>query len=264
MNQELNEKLTYIILKSINEARIQRTIPPKIWATVSSVISKKYRQDKGATAKAVGTPDVILQKYVTGLIIFKAQCPRTDDELLNSEVFPLWAKAVLANGYSINDVIKLYNENAGTQIPYSIDSAEPQTGMTGPAIEPVEEPVVEPEPEPVYQKPEREWKPAPEPKPVIKEDGYEFTSELRIDDPGKGYRGYRTQPMESYIIPYTEGDLDTVWEQVVNKYNSMKYKTKCRSGLINIKLCINLYDPEEQRGYQGIIQREGAFKSYEL
>lgn len=239
-------------MKSLNEARILRTIPTKIWATVSSVISKKYRQDKGVTARPVGDAPTLLQKYVVGLILFKAQCPRTPEELINSEVFPLWAKQVVTYGYGVNDVIKLYNENTGLNIPLNADEDMPvQTAVSTPDPEPV---IEEPEPVPAVQK--RKYYPAPE--PVVEKPGYKFKAELRTDVPGRPGE-YKVRALDAGTIPYGV-DIDEEWRSMVNKYNTPKYKTKCRSGIINVNLYIEIIDPVTGDGYAGIVRREGIFR----
>lgn len=251
MNQYLIEKLKYQIMKSINEARIKRTIPPKIWATVSSVISKKYRADKGASAKPVGDIDTLLQKYVVALILFKEDCPTTTADMMKCQVFPQWASALLKNGVAIWQVVKLYNENTGADIPIPgqipvIQDEEPVTDTV-----PVE-------PEPVIAEPAsiiREPEPAEQIEP---ENGYKYKAELRTTIPGRPGE-YRSKILDYGIVPYDK-NMDTVWGSMIAKYNSMKYKTKCRSGIIDINLYIEIIDPETKLGYAGIIRREGVFK----
>ena len=66
----------------INEARIQRTIDPKIWATMSSA-SSKNRANGAVDVKPMRRDDseVLLQKYVAGLLTIKAECPATEADI---------------------------------------------------------------------------------------------------------------------------------------------------------------------------------------
>jgi hypothetical protein len=96
----------------LNEA-VERTIDKKLWASVSSGISRTYRQDMGASAKPLGTRDQLLQKYIAALVQLKQPCPSTVDELRNSPAFPQWGKWLANNGVAIEEVQQLYNENCG-------------------------------------------------------------------------------------------------------------------------------------------------------
>jgi hypothetical protein len=98
--------------KFLNEA-VERTIDKKLWASVSSGISKNYRKDMGASARPLGTRDQLIQKYVAALVQLKQSCPSTVDELRNSSAFPQWGKWLADNGVSIEEVQQLYNENCG-------------------------------------------------------------------------------------------------------------------------------------------------------
>lgn len=110
----IEEKLNYIIDKSINEmarAKVQRTIDPKLWASVSSSISKKYKNDKGASAKPGNvSADVLVQRLTAALLIMKQPCPRSWYDV---KIFPQWVNALQNARTDIGQVIRLYNENNG-------------------------------------------------------------------------------------------------------------------------------------------------------
>lgn len=97
---------------ALNEA-VQRTIDQKLWASVSSGISRNYKNDLGASAKPIGTRDQLLQRYIAALVILKQQCPMSLDELKNSKAFPQWGAKLAEMGVTIEEVQKLWNENCG-------------------------------------------------------------------------------------------------------------------------------------------------------
>ena len=97
----------------INEAKVQRTIDPKLWASVSSGCSKTYKNDLGVSAKPIGTRDQLLQRFVAGLIILKQQCPITKNDLQKCPAFTQWANKLLDMGIQMSEIHKLWNENCG-------------------------------------------------------------------------------------------------------------------------------------------------------
>lgn len=66
----------------LNEARVQRTIDPKIWASMSSM-SSRLRSTLGENAKVMkkDTKEVLLQKYVAGLLTMKVGCPHNNADI---------------------------------------------------------------------------------------------------------------------------------------------------------------------------------------
>lgn len=96
------------------EARVERTIDPKLWASVSSGCSKTYKSDLGNSARVPsGTMDQLLARYVAGLIILKQTCPETITDLQNSPAFKPWAQKLVQMGVTIDQVHQLYNQNCG-------------------------------------------------------------------------------------------------------------------------------------------------------
>lgn len=99
----------------INEARIQRTIDPKIWATMSSA-SSKNRANGAVDVKPMRRDDskVLLQKYVAGLLTIKAECPATEADIETIGSYKLIGRAAIDAGVSLAQIQKLYVENGGT------------------------------------------------------------------------------------------------------------------------------------------------------
>ena len=103
------------VKQGINEARIQRTIDPKIWATMSSA-SSKNRANGAVDVKPMRRDDseVLLQKYVAGLLTIKAECPATEADIDTIGSYKLIGHAALNAGVSLDRIQKLYVENGGT------------------------------------------------------------------------------------------------------------------------------------------------------
>ena len=99
----------------LNEARIKRTIDPKIWASMSST-SSKYRSTKAADnkPKSSDSKEVILQKYVAGLLTMGTDCPLTEEDITTNVSYKNFGITYLNMGGSIEDIQKLYVENGGT------------------------------------------------------------------------------------------------------------------------------------------------------
>lgn len=99
----------------INEARIQRTIDSKIWASMSSA-SSKNRANGAADVKPMRRDDanVLLQKYVAGLLTIKAECPATVTDIEKIGSYKLIGQAAIDAGVSLSQIQKLYVENGGT------------------------------------------------------------------------------------------------------------------------------------------------------
>lgn len=108
----------------LNEARVKRTIDPKIWASMSST-SSKYRSTKAADNKPKSTDskEVILQKYVAGLLTMGTECPLSEEDITNNVSYKNFGNAYLNMGGSIEDIQKLYVENGGT-LPDNVSIAK--------------------------------------------------------------------------------------------------------------------------------------------
>ena len=58
------------LLNRLNEA-VNRTIDAKLWKSIASSCSSKYKNNLGVTAEPKGTRDELLQRFIAGLIILK-------------------------------------------------------------------------------------------------------------------------------------------------------------------------------------------------
>lgn len=117
----------YNLINILNEARVQRTINDNLWKTVSSMVSiAKKSSDVECNNKPARDTDknILLQKYVAGLIIQKQVCPSSMLTLENSPVFNMWAKKLISMGVTIDELHKLYNENCGN-LPKAVVSTDP-------------------------------------------------------------------------------------------------------------------------------------------
>lgn len=102
------------IRRIINEAKIQRTIDSKIWASMSSM-SSRLRSTLAADAKPMkrDTYDVLLQKYVAGLLTMKVDCPNTVADITKNKAYQNIGNAFIEQGGTIQEIQKLYKENGG-------------------------------------------------------------------------------------------------------------------------------------------------------
>lgn len=98
----------------LNEARVQRTIDPKIWASMSSM-SSRLRSTLGEDAKVMKKDDMntLLQKYVAGLLTMKVACPNNVSEIDDIRAYKQIGQAYINAGGTISDIQKLYVENGG-------------------------------------------------------------------------------------------------------------------------------------------------------
>lgn len=98
----------------LNEARVQRTIDPKIWASMSSM-SSRMRSTLGEDAKVMrkDTPDILLQKYVAGLLTMKVECPHNISDIDKLKAYKNIGNAYINAGGNITAIQKLYVENGG-------------------------------------------------------------------------------------------------------------------------------------------------------
>lgn len=98
----------------LNEARVQRTIDSKIWASMSSM-SSRMRSTLGEDAKVMkkDTPEVLLQKYVAGLLTMKVECPHNIADIDKLKAYKNIGNAYINAGGNISAIQKLYVENGG-------------------------------------------------------------------------------------------------------------------------------------------------------
>lgn len=98
----------------LNEARVQRTIEPKIWASMSSM-SSRMRATLGEDARVMkkDSKEVLLQKYVAGLLTMKVGCPHNISDIDKLKAYKNIGDAYINAGGNITDIQKLYVENGG-------------------------------------------------------------------------------------------------------------------------------------------------------
>ena len=79
LNKQTYSRLAMLERELYEMARkVERTIDPKLWAAMASLCSRTYKTDLGEFAKPLGnTKDVLLARYVAGLIILKQPCPNS-------------------------------------------------------------------------------------------------------------------------------------------------------------------------------------------
>lgn len=106
-------QLSRRILSEMAKAK-DRTIDRKLWNTMASQCSRTYKATLGEFARiAADTPDeVLLQKYVAGIIIFKCPCPKSEKEMDVIKAYKNWGHDLINRGITFEDIEKLYNENA--------------------------------------------------------------------------------------------------------------------------------------------------------
>lgn len=98
----------------LNEARVQRTIDQRIWASMSSMTSR-LRSTLGEDAKPMKKDDMntLLQKYVAGLLTMKVACPNNVSEITDNKAYKQIGLAYINAGGTISDIKRLYAENGG-------------------------------------------------------------------------------------------------------------------------------------------------------
>ena len=103
------------VLTEMARPKVERTIDPKIWATMASLCSRTYKSDKGENAKPIGaTKDALLARYVAGLIIMKQPCPTNINDIDDIAALKQYGhKLVDELNVPFEDIQKLYNENCG-------------------------------------------------------------------------------------------------------------------------------------------------------
>ena len=103
--------------KHINEARILQNVDPKLKASISSMLSvlnKKGESTENQTPPKKDSQDVLLQKYIIGLLKTGSECPETVADISRIGTFKLYGQAYIDNGGSISDIQNMYVDNGGT------------------------------------------------------------------------------------------------------------------------------------------------------
>ena len=135
------------LIKSLNEARIQRTINKKLWLTVASICSRnKSTESEFIKPLSKMSKNEILQRYVAALLIMKKPCPETEKDIESLKTFKLFGQKYLSLNGTINDIKKLYIENGGTGV--SIETTGTNTNVEKQKMEqeikkPIEQQIVE-------------------------------------------------------------------------------------------------------------------------
>jgi len=95
--------------------KVERTIDPRIWAAMASLCSRTYKSDLGEFAKPLGTTkEVIMARYVAGLIIMKQPCPSSASEIDEIKALKQYGHKLMDELHvPIEEIQTLYNENCG-------------------------------------------------------------------------------------------------------------------------------------------------------
>ena len=103
------------MLLEMARPKVERTIDPRIWAAMASLCSRTYKSDLGEFAKPLGTTkDVIMARYVSGLIIMKQPCPASANDIDEIKALKQYGhKLVDELHVPIEEIQTLYNENCG-------------------------------------------------------------------------------------------------------------------------------------------------------
>lgn len=123
-------------LYEMARAKVERTIDPKLWAAMASLCSRTYKSDLGEFAKPLGnTKDVVLARYVAGLIIMKQPCPSSEADIDRIKALKLYGhKLIDEYNTSIAEIQKLYNENCGN-LPKANISGNPSANAPQTAVQ---------------------------------------------------------------------------------------------------------------------------------
>ena len=131
--EAIMKDVSKIVKKHLNEmarTKLNKTIDPKIWATVSSICSRnRSTEAEFIKPNSNATADMLLPRYVAALLIMKKPCPTTIKDIDKIKTFKLVGQQYIQNGGTIEDIQKLYNENSGTSSINNIsvkESATPQ------------------------------------------------------------------------------------------------------------------------------------------
>ena len=143
LNKQTYSRLTILEHELYEMARkVERTIDPKLWAAMASLCSRTYKTDLGEFAKPLGnTKDVLLARYVAGLIILKQPCPNSVQEIDEIRALKQYGhKLVDEFNVSIAEIQQLYNENCGNLPKAGSGSYSASAPASAPADEPADEP----------------------------------------------------------------------------------------------------------------------------
>ena len=97
------------VRRIINEAKVQRTIDSKIWASMSSM-SSRLRSTLAQDVKPMkrDTKEILLQKYVAGLLTMKVNCPNNINDITKNKAYQNIGNAFIDAGGTIQEIQKLY------------------------------------------------------------------------------------------------------------------------------------------------------------
>lgn len=120
------------MLLEMARPKVERTIDPRIWAAMASLCSRTYKSDLGEFAKPLGTTkDVIMARYVSGLIIMKQPCPASANDIDEIKALKQYGhKLVDELHVPIEEIQTLYNQNCGN-LPKAEIKKAPTNNSTG-------------------------------------------------------------------------------------------------------------------------------------
>lgn len=191
----------------LNEARVQRTIDPKIWASMSSMSSKNratMAEDVKPMRKDLDSKDVLLQKYVAGLLTIKAACPSNEQDIVKNKAYKNFGIALLNTGCTLSEIQKLYVENGGVY-----DGPIEDTEVDSEKVDYPDYNDVSIEEEPVSQS---DYDTAAEPESHEKEDEYI-----------KGIKAQDYPKFEEVPVDDTESTMDSNDDVLDNEYTEDAY-----------------------------------------
>ena len=123
--ESIMKDVSKIINKHLNEMarpKLNKTIDPKIWASVSSICSRnKSTEAEFIKPNSNATKDMLLPRYVAALLIMKKPCPTSVNDINDIKTFKLVGQRYIQNGGTIEDIQKLYNENKSGNINTEIN-----------------------------------------------------------------------------------------------------------------------------------------------
>ena len=121
------------MLLEMARPKVERTIDPRIWAAMASLCSRTYKSDLGEFAKPLGTTkDVIMARYVSGLIIMKQPCPASANDIDEIKALKQYGhKLVDELHVPIEEIQTLYNQNCGNLPKAEIKKASANNSTGG-------------------------------------------------------------------------------------------------------------------------------------
>ena len=121
------------MLLEMARPKVERTIDPRIWAAMASLCSRTYKSDLGEFAKPLGTTkDVIMARYVAGLIIMKQPCPSSANDIDEIKALKQYGhKLVDELHVPIEEIQTLYNQNCGNLPKAEIKKASTNNSTGG-------------------------------------------------------------------------------------------------------------------------------------